>query len=103
MDFTKTFNKVLHGKLLCDVRYHGISGEIASWMYNLLYGRKYRFMVKCFFNWRTTTSSMHLGSELGPLLCVICINNLDENVHGTVSTFTDDTKTGGIIASERGC
>ena len=39
---------------------------------------------------------------LGPLLFVIYINDLDENIGGVVSKFADETKTGGILFSEEG-
>lgn len=48
----------------------------------------------CFSDWRPLTSSVHQASVLGPLLFVIYINDLDQNVQG--SKFADDIKVGGI-------
>lgn len=42
------------------------------------------------------------GSVPGPLLFIIHINDLDENVHSMISKFADDSKGSGIGDSEDG-
>eukprot|EP00061_Rhincodon_typus_P005547 g25185.t1 len=43
------------------------------------------------------------GSVLGPLLFVVYINDLEENVASLISKFADNTKIGGVVDSEEDC
>ena len=56
----------------------------------------------CLSDGRPMSSSVPRGSVLGPLLFVIDINDIDENVRGMISKFADDTKIGRVVNSEGG-
>lgn len=45
---------------------------------------------------------MPQGLLLGPFPFVVYTNDLDENVHGRISKFADNTDVGGIVESEAG-
>eukprot|EP00061_Rhincodon_typus_P005143 g24308.t1 len=55
------------------------------------------------FGMEAGMSGVPQGSVLGPLLFVIDINDLEENIAGLISKFADDTKIGGVVKSEEDC
>eukprot|EP00061_Rhincodon_typus_P012009 g37438.t1 len=73
MDFSKVFDKILHGDRMVE--------------------------EDCLSDWRPVTSGVLQGLVLDPVLFVIYVKDLDENVGGMVSKFADDTKIGGVADS----
>ena len=69
-------------------------------MTDFLYQRSQRVVVDgACSKWCRVTSGVSQGSILGPLLFVIYINDLSENIHCNIQQYADDTKLYATIKS----
>ena len=75
---------MLHQRLLLKLKGRGIRDGIIDWIEQWLTGRRQRVVVDGeVSNWK---------SVLGPLLFLIYINDLDDNIISNVLKFADGTK-----------
>ena len=90
MNFAKAFDKVPHRRLLHKLDYYGIRGSTHKWISSWLSGQQvvldgqdsYPFPV---------LSGVPQGSVLGPILFLIFINDLPDNIKSSVRLFADDS------------
>lgn len=98
MDFMKAFDTVPHRRLVAKLSGFKINGNIIKWIEQFLSNRHQQVMVNGeVSSWRSVTSGIPQGSVLGPILFVLYINDLPDNVNSTAFLFADDTKLFRII------
>ena len=91
MDFSKAFDTVPHNRLLQKLNRYGIRNNTLTWIANFLTHRKQRVVVGGDYStWTEVTSGVPQGTVLGPLLFLVYINDLPDNVQSTVRLFADD-------------
>ena len=91
LDFQKAFDKVPHQRLLIKLKTHGIGDGIIDWI-EWLTDRRQRVVVDGeVSNLKSVLSGVPQGSVLGPLLFLIYISDLDDNITSNVLKFADDT------------
>ena len=93
LDFQKAFDKVQHQRLLLKLKAHGIGDGIIDWIEQWLTDRRQCVVVDGeVSNWKSVLSGVPQGSVLRPLLFLIYINDLDDNITSNLLKFADDTK-----------
>ena len=92
LDISKAFDKVWHQGLHFKLRQNGISGELLNTLADFLNNRTQRVILNGqYSSWAKVEAGVPQGSVLGPLLFLIDINNLSENLTPNTKLFADHT------------
>ena len=92
LDISKAFGKVWHESLLYKLKSMGISGELYNLLEYYLSGRFQRVVLNGQTSfWRPVLVGVPQGSILAPLVFLIYINDLPNELKSNVKLFADDT------------
>ena len=92
LDFAKAFDKVTHKRLLYKLTAYGITGSTHNWITYFLSNRKQRVSLNGALSDTTyVTSGVPQGSVLGPILFLLYINDINENIQSSIHLFADLT------------
>ena len=94
LDFAKAFDKVDHCLLMKKLRAFGISGKILNWISAFLEDRQQQVIVDGKLSRKEKViSGVPQGTVLGPLLFLIYINDLEDDMKNCIlRVFADDSK-----------
>ena len=101
LDFAKAFDKLDFNVTLNKLKMLGIDGKIGRWIHSFLTGRHQSVVVNGEKSPPAEVlSGVPQGSVIGPILFLILIGDIDQNVaHAFLSSFADDTRVGKAIKS----
>ena len=80
----------------------GIRGKLLQWIKEFLVGRLQSVIVDgTFSEFVEVLSSIPQGSVLGPILFLIMMTDIDDNIaHAVVNSFADDTRLLNLISNQ---
>ena len=104
MDFAKALDKVPHRRLLHKLEYYGIRGSTHKWINSWLSGRTQQVVLDGQASDPVPVlSGVPQGSVLGPVLFLIFINDLPDNIRSSVRLFADECVLYRNIHSPQNC
>ena len=91
LDFSKAFDTVPHKRLLLKVDHVGICGKVLKWTQAFLCHCHQRVVINGdSLAWLLVTSGVPRGSDLGPLLFLLYVNDLADDLDSDCRLFADD-------------
>ncbi len=91
MDFSKTFNKVPHRRLLTKLHYYDVRSSVLTWIEAFLTTRHQRVLIDGeTSDYTQVRPGVPQGTVLGLLLFLIFVNDLPDKVVSNVRLFADN-------------
>ena len=91
LDTSQAFDPVWHNGLIFKLKQNGISDKILNIITDFLSFRKQRVVLNGQVSrWASIEAGVPRGSIIGPLLCLIYINELSDDILTTAKLFADD-------------
>ena len=101
LDISNAFDKVWHNGVIYKLKQNGVAGDLLDTLTNLLKERKQRVVLNGQYStWTNVEAGVPQGSILGPLLFLIYINDLPENLVSNPKLFADDTSLFSVIRNK---
>ena len=92
IDLQKAFDTINHDILLGKLHAIGFSEKTVAWFKSYLSNRAFKVNINNYFaDLSKTSSAVHQGSTLGPLLFLLYVNDMPQAVHFDLFLYADDS------------
>jgi len=89
-NFSKAYDSVPHQWLLKELQHYGINNNIYNWKTWLTYTRRSQNVVLTGISSDSVQSGVPQGTVLNPLMFLLYINDISNNIHSPLHLFADD-------------
>ena len=104
LDFSKAFDTVPHTRLLRKLDHCGVRGNIHGWLESWLTTREQQVLVDGEKSRSVKIKSgVPQGTVLRPLMFLLYINNIGENIGSSVRLFANDSLIYMAVSSRNDC
>ena len=91
LDLSEAYDKVCHKRLLYKLDQLGIEGKLFDWFRSYLSGRSQKVVLSGqASDYMNSFGSLPHGSILAPLLFLIFLNDIENDIQSNISLFADD-------------
>ena len=98
LDFSKAFDAVPRKRLLMKLEHYGIRGCLAKWIESWLVGKSQSVVViGTYSSQAMVKSGVPQGTVLGPLMFLLYINDIGNEINSNLRLFADDSILYGIV------
>ena len=106
LDMAKAFDRVPHEKLMYKLEMFELRNPLLAWIKDYLTNRHHRVIIEgTTSDWKPVTSGVPQGSIIGPILFLVYINDIAENLSAGTSLplYPDDAKCARVINDLNDC
>ena len=98
LDISKAFDKVWHKGLIFKLKENGILGKLLNLIKDFLKNRKQKIVLngQC-CSWSNVNAGVPQGCILGPLLLLMYISDLTNDLSSSAKLFVDDTSLFSVV------
>ena len=100
LDISKALDKVWHKGLIYKFHQYGFTGNLLTRLTDFLSNRKQRVVLNGHSSWADIKAGVPQVSIQRPLLFIVYINNLTENLHSNPKLFADYTSLFAVVTDK---